>query len=96
MRLETTREAVQVGKSTPSEKNKDNSKKWKNRDRRPSLDKTTKKAKAPDLRVSQPPINKYTNYTNLVASREDVFLAAEQSRVFKRPDPLQGDHSKRN
>ena len=52
----------------------------------------TKKAKAPGLRIPLPP----TNYTDLVASREDVFLAIEQSVVFKRPYPLQGDRSKRN
>ena len=32
MRLETAREAVQAGKSTPAEKNNDNGKKQKNRD----------------------------------------------------------------
>ena len=36
------------------------------------------------------------NNTNLVSAREDVFMAAEQTRVFKQPDPLRGDHSKRN
>ena len=36
------------------------------------------------------------NYTNLVSSREDVFMAVEQTRVFKRPDSLRGDYSKRN
>ena len=95
MCLETAREAVQVGKSTPSEKNNDNNKKWKNGDRCPSSDKTNKKAKAPDLRVLRPPHGKFTKYTDLVASRDDVFLAAEQSGVFKRSDPLRGDRSKR-
>ena len=41
---ETDREAVQAGKSTPLEKNNDNSEKQKNRDRRLSLEKTNKKA----------------------------------------------------
>ena len=88
MHLETAREVVQVGKSTPSERNNDNRKKQKNKDCSPSSDKTNKKAKALDLKVPRPSPSKFTNYTNLVASREDVFLAAEQSRVFKRPDPL--------
>ena len=88
MHLETAREAVQVGKSTPSEKNNGNNKKRKNGDHRPSPDKMTKKAKAPDMRILQPPPSKYTNYTDLIASRENVFLAAEQSRVFKWPDLL--------
>ena len=51
MRLETAREVVQAGKSTLSEKNNDNSKKWKNGDRCPYLEKTNKKAKALDLRL---------------------------------------------
>ena len=54
MRLEIAREAIQVGKSTPSEKNNDNGKKRKNGDRHPSPEKTNKKAKAPDLRVPRP------------------------------------------
>ena len=44
----------------------------------------------------QPPPNKFTNYTDLVSSREDVFMATEQTGVFKRPDLLHGDCSKRN
>ena len=51
MCLLTTREAVQAGKSTHSEKNNDNNKKRKNGDRHPSLDKMTKKAKALDRRI---------------------------------------------
>ena len=77
MHLETTREVVQAGKSTPLEKNNHNSKKQKNEDRHPSIDKTNNKAKAPDLRVPRPSSSKFTNYTNLVASHEDVFLAVE-------------------
>ena len=96
MRLETAREAVQAGKCTPSEKNNDNSKKQKNRNCRPSPEKTNKKAKAPDMKVLRPPPGKFTNYTNLVSSQEDVFLATKQTCVFKRPDPLRGDRSKRN
>ena len=79
---------MQTGKSTPSEKNNDHSKKQKNGDCRPSPNKTNKKAKALDLRVPQPLPSKYTNYTDLVASREDFFFATEQSGVFKWPDPL--------
>ena len=79
MHLETTREAVQIGKSTPSEKNNDNSKKQKNGDHRSYLKKTNKKAKAPNLRVSWPPSNKFTNYTDLVSSREELFMAAEKT-----------------
>ena len=51
MCLETTHEVVQAGKSTPSKKNNDNNKKWKNGDRRPSPDKKNKNAKAPNLRL---------------------------------------------
>ena len=96
MRLETAEEAIQAGKLAPAEKNNDNGKKWKNGDSHPSLDKTNKKPKAPDLKVPQPPPSKFTNYIDLVLSREDVFMAAEHTRVFKGPDPLRGDHSKRN
>ena len=96
MRLETAHEAIQAGKSTPSEKNNDNGKKWKNGDHRPSLEKTNKKTKAPDMRVLRPPAGKFTNYTDLVFSQEDVFISAEQTRVFKQPDPLRGHRSKRN
>ena len=96
MHLKTAIEAVQAEKSTLSEKNNDHNKKRKNRDHLSSLDKTTKKAKAPDLRVLRSPPSKYMNYTALVALWEDVFFAVEQSRVFKAPDPLWGDRSKGN
>ena len=33
---------------------------------------------------------------NLVSSREDVFMVVKQIGVFKWPDPLRGDRSKRN
>ena len=77
MCLETAREALQAGKSAPSEKNNDNSKKQKNGDHRPSPDKTNKKAKALDLRISRPRPTKYTNYIYLTASSEGVFLATK-------------------
>ena len=77
MCLETAREAIQAGKSAPTEKNNDNGKKWKNRDRHPSPDKTNKKLKTPDLRVPRLPPSKFTNYTDLVSSLEDVFMVAE-------------------
>ena len=48
MCLDSSREAIQAGKSTPTEKNNDNGKKWKNRDNPPSPKKTNKKPKAPD------------------------------------------------
>ena len=83
MHLEIAHEAVQEGKSTPLEKDNDNNKMQKNEDRRPSLDKTNKKAKALDLRASLPPLGKFMNYIDLVASQEDVFLVAEQLKVFK-------------
>ena len=88
MRLETAREAIQAGNSVAAERGNDNGKKRKNRDCHPSPDKANKKSKAPDLRVPRPPSSKFTNYTDLVSLREDVFMAAEQTRVFKRPDPL--------
>ena len=96
MHLETSREAIQMRKPDPVKKNKDNGKKRKNGDRHPSLEKMNKKPKAPDLRVPRPPPNKFMNYTDLVSSREDVFMVEEQTRVFKQPDPLRGDRSKRN
>ena len=86
--LETAQEAIQAGKPVPAEKNNDDGKKWKNGDRCPSLEKTNKKPKTPDQKVSRPPPSKFENYTDLVFSREDVFMAAEQTRVFKRPDSL--------
>ena len=96
MCLEIFREAIQAGKPAPAEKNNDNGKKRKNGDCHPSLEKTNKKPKAPNQRVPRPPPSKLTNYTNLVSSREDVFMAIEKIGIFKRPDPLHGDHSKRN
>ena len=77
MRPEIVREAVQAGKSTPAEKSGDNGKKQKNGDRHLSLEKANKKLKAPDLRVPRPPPSKFTNYTDLVSSREDAFMASE-------------------
>ena len=96
MRLQTAWEAIQVGKSAPIEKNNDNGKKRKNGNRHPSPDKKNKKPKAPDMRVPRPPPSKFTNYTDLVSSREDVFIAVEQTGVFKWPNPLCGDCSKKN
>ena len=97
MRLGTAREAIRAEKSTPVEKNNDNGKKKKkNRDRRPSPKKMNKKPKAPDHRVPRPSPRKFTNYTDLVSSQQDVFMATEQTRVFNRLDPLRGDRSKRN
>ena len=94
--LETAREAIQAGKVAPAEKKNDNGKKQKNGDCHLSLDKMNKKPKALDQRVPRPPPSKFTNYTNLVSSREDVFMAMEQTGVFKWPDRLHGDSSKRN
>ena len=68
MRLDTAKEAIQVGKSTPIEKNSDNGKKQKNGDHQPSLEKANKKSKALDLRVPRPLPSKFTNYTDLVSS----------------------------
>ena len=96
MRLETAREAVQAGKPTPSEKNNDNDKTQKNGDCHSSLEKTNKKAKDPDSRVSRPPPRKFTNYTDLVSSQEDVFMAIEHIGLFNWPDSLRGDRSKKN
>ena len=84
MCLETAREAIQAEKSAATEKNDVNGKKQKNWDRQPSPEKANKKSKPIDLRVPRPPPSKFTNYTVLVSSREDVFMAAEQTRVFIR------------
>ena len=110
MRLETAWEAIFAGrsvltkapledaraeKSTTAEKNEDN-KKRKSGDRQRSPDVHKKKAKSPDQRVMRPPLSKYNNFTDLTRSREDVFLATEYTGVYKRPDSMWGDHSKRN
>ena len=110
MRLETTREAVHTrrltlvealheiapaGKSKSIEKNGDN-KKRKGGDCRRSPDAHQKKAKSLDQRFSRPHPSKYNNFTNLTRSHEDVFLATEHMGVYKRPDSMRGDRSKRN
>ena len=110
MHLETAREAVHTrrltpveasheialaGKSTSTEKNRDN-KKQKSGDRRRSLDAHQKKAKSPDQRVPRPLLSKYNNFTDLTRSHVDVFLAMEHTGVYKRPDSMRGDCSKRN
>ena len=91
--LETAQEAIQVGKPALAEKRNDDGKKRKNGDHCPSSEKMNKKPKVADQRVLRPPPSKFTNYTDLVSSRKDVFMAVEQTRVFKPPDPLCGDHS---
>ena len=91
----TPHETAQAGKFTPAEKNREN-KKRKNEDRRQSLKANNKKANSPDQRVPRPYLSKYTNFTDLTGSREEVFLATEQIGVYKRSDPLPGDRSRRN
>ena len=78
-----------------AEKNGD-SKKRKSEDRRRSPDAHQKKTKNPDQRVPRPPLSKYNNFTDLTRSRKDVLLATEHMGVYKRPDSMWGDHSKRN
>ena len=92
---ETPHETTQAGKSTPTEKNREN-KKRKSRDHRISLDANNKKGKNPDQRVLRPHMSKYNNFTDLIRSRENVFLAIEHTSVYKQPDLLRGDRSKRN
>ena len=109
MHLEIAREAVHAGRSTPvevlhetaptrkfvsTEKNGD-SKKCKSGDHRRSPDAHQKKAKSPDQRVPRPPPSKYNNFTDLTRSREDVFLATEHTGIYKRPNSMRGDRSKR-
>ena len=77
MRLETAREAIQAGKSALAKKSSNNGTKRKNGDRPSSLEKANKKSKAPNLRMPQPPPSKFTNYTDLVSLREDIFMVAE-------------------
>ena len=104
MRLETAREVVLTGTSTPTEayreiaqtrksqsveKNGD-PKKSKNGDRQQSPDVHQKKAKSPNQRVTRPPLSKYSNFTDLTRLHEDVFLATESTRVYKRPDTMRG------
>ena len=93
--IETPCEITQAGKSTPAKKSRKN-KKRKNGDRRWSLDVNNKKAKSPDQRIPRPSLSKYTKFTDLIWSREEVFLATEQTGVYKRPDLLWGDRSIRN
>ena len=60
----------------------------KNGDHHPSPEKANKKSKALNLRVRRPPPSKFTNYTNLVSSREDVFMATEQTRGIQTARPI--------
>ena len=92
---EAPHETTPSGKSTSIEKNGDK-KKRKGGDHRRSPDTHQKKAKSPDQRVSRPLPSKYNNFINLTRSREDVFLAMEHTGVYKRPNSMRGDHSKRN
>ena len=87
MTVEAPRETVQAGKSTSAENNEEN-KKHKSGDRRRSPDANNKKAKSPDQRVPRPSLSKYTNFTDLTSSRDEVFLATEQTGVYKQTDPL--------
>ena len=57
---------------------------------------TPKKGKSPDQRVLRPSPNKYNNFTNLTRSHKDVFLATKQTGVYKRPNSIQEDRSKKN
>ena len=97
MRLETAREVVHTGRSTPveapheatptgkflsTEKNGD-SKKHKSGDCRQSSNAHQKKTKSHDQRIPRPPLSKYNNFTNLTRSLEDVFLATEHTGVYK-------------
>ena len=93
--VETPCETAPAGKSTSTEKNGDN-KKRKGGERRRSPDAHQKNAKSLDQRVLRPYSNKYNNFTDLTRSREDVFLAAEHTGVYKRLDSMRGDRSKRN
>ena len=77
MCLETAWEAIKARKPASIEKNNDNGKKQKNGDRHPSLEKMNKKPKALDQRAPRPPSCKFTNYTDLFSSREDIFMATE-------------------
>ena len=92
---ETPPETAPTRKSTLTEKGKEN-KKHKNEDHRRSLEANNKKAKSLDQRVPRPLPSKYTKFTDLPRSREEVFLATEQTCVYKLLDPLQGYHSNRN
>ena len=110
MHLQTAREVVHAERSTPVEapheitttgkfmfakKNRD-SKKHKSGDHQRSSDAHQKKAKSPYQRVSRPPPSKYNNFIDLTRSREDVFLATEHTGMYKQPDSMWGDCSKRN
>ena len=55
-----------------------------------------KKAKSSDQRVPRPHPSKYNNFIDLTRLREDVFLATEHTGMYKRPDLMLGDRSKRN
>ena len=93
--VEAPREGAQARKSATVERNEDN-KKHKNGDRQQSPDVSKKKVKSPNQRVPRTPPSKYNNFTDLTKSVEDVFLAIEHTSVYKRPDSMRGDHSKRN
>ena len=95
MPAEAQREVAPSGKYASAEKNGDN-KKCKSGDSRRSLDAHQKKAKSPDQWVTRPPSSKYNNFTDLTRSREDVFLATDNMRVYKWPNTMRGDHLKIN
>ena len=108
MCLETAREAVLAGRSIPT-KAPVKTHERKNL-RLPKRAKTIRSAKAettnnlwirtkrrsPDQRVIRPPPSKYNNFIDLTRSHEDVFLATNHIGVYKRPDSMPGDCSKRN
>ena len=83
----TPRKAPQAGKPAPAKKSEE-SKKHKNVDRQRSPETNNKKTESPNQMVPRPPLSRYTNFTELTSSREELFLATEQTDVFKRPDPL--------
>ena len=89
MRLETAREVVLVGTSTPAEASREivsarntQSAKIKKTTRSARTENAhQKKAKSLDQKVIRPRPSKYNNFANLTRSREDVFLATERTVI---------------
>ena len=49
----------------------------------------------PGLEGLEPPPSKYNNFTDLTRLREEVFLAMEYTGMYKQPDLMRGNRSKR-
>ena len=86
MRLETAREAVIAEKSVPAEAPREDAQAKKPATAGKRED--DKKRKNENHRQSS---EAHNNFTDLIRSREDVFLATESTGVYKRPNSMRRD-----